>query len=743
MDTSTQPLKLAVVVPWTSEFIWKRCALSLLKLKHPDACEVEFFFSEGDGWCSARRHNSCLEQGKMWGADLICILGADQTYPPDMLRKLVGHYRTDHEVVAANVPIRGHVANQGTKPFQPICWRYKADENGNTVHSNNHKDIEFVGPAQGDLVEIHGCGSGVLMFPTEVLNHIPPPWFYEEPVGPTFERKACADWPFVGRLRRNAKCKVWCDTTIQVKHIHPFEIDETFSERFKDWEVTGDPSCCEVPDPDGDKIGQVRVSPSIPFYDEKFRKRYELASYYNPNSPAFFFGCYTKDDLDAIQKHQSLAVVIWAGTDAMNMRKALEPTGKHPFADNVRHVAISKFIEDDLKALGLPFVSLPLCNVDEDIFTFQIGRGHCYTKVNPGVAVTNAVYAYVPKWDREKYGGPIIDELIKRLPEYTFIVNDDNNKTPDEMRRMYEACFVGVRPLAHDGLSNTVIEMGLMGRRVVWNGNSPNAIPWQTIDDIVDAIRSQKSGPLDSQIVAQKTKDWINVGSEWKTTEFYEKQTMRTMPEGPVMEPYDYEKYFQFRYNQGPLGAGGPQPAGDEVKWTRETIMHLLDEYKCADVTEVGCGSMVRWKFLPHRHYVGVDVCDKALDYAREKFPGTLFLQVDATKEDIPEADAIICIDMMQHIKPEDFDTVFNRLLKAARKVLIVKTSVNIGNLYYQFNHDWTDAAPSETLDVPGSDVSRVFVFEKVASGGADGANAAAVAVPPLHSLSSEEVHAT
>ena len=736
MPDAPKPLKLAVTIPWNSEFIWKRCTLSLLKLKHPADCETEFFFSEGDGWCSARRHNSCLEQGKMWKADLICILGADQTYPPDMLCKLVAHYRNGCEVVAANVPIRGHVANQGTKPFQSICWRYKPDENGNVVQTNSHKDIEFVGPAQGDLVEIHGCGSGVLMFPTEMLDYITPPWFFDEPVGPTFERKACADWPFVGRLRKDAKCKVWCDTTIQVKHIHPFEIDETFSERFSDWEVSGDPSCCEVPDPDGDKIGQVRVSPAIPFYDEKFRTRYDLAAYYNPNSPAFFFGCYTADDLKAIQKHQSLAVVIWAGTDALNMRKALESVGKHPFGPNVRHVAISEFIENDLKALGLPFVSLPLCNVDEKLFQPTPRSGK------------RGIYAYVPKHDPEKYGASFIEEVRQLTPEFDWIINDGLNYTPDEMAAIYAQCFCGLRAVKHDGLSNTRVEMGLMGRHVFMPFERE---PFWSPETTCQLIRDFAASEDDYLDISEHWRQGINVGSEWKTTAFYEQKPMQTMTPELALEPYDYEKYFEFRYSQGELGAGGPDPDGAEAEYTRKTILELLDKYGCNSVVEFGCGSMARWDKLPRNAYRGFDISETALAHARRKFPHGIFTKYDITSDDEPgfswSGAAVVCIDMMQHIRPEDFDRVLNKMLAQATKVLIIKTSVNIPELYYQFNHQWAgravqvDSPPRfKAMEVPGVPCSRIFVFDKsvCASGGAGGFNVAVAAPPP--SLSLEDV---
>lgn len=708
-------MKLAICIPWTTEMGWTRSWKSIARLgffKHPDDCELELFGGPelGDGWCSARRHNACMEQAIIWGADLILILGADQKYlDQDMLCRLVQRYRDGYEVVAARVPIRGHVAHQFTKPFQSICWRAKPDENGNMMirPGMQAEDFQVVGPEHGEMVRINGCGSGVLMFPADALKKIKPPWFYEEAVSPTFARKACADWPFVNRLQKEARCEIWCDTTIRVTHIHPFEIDETFSERFSDWaEGKGDPTICEIEDPDKNTIKQARVSPSLPFYDEKFRKRYGFAPYSSPFTPAVFFGCYTAEDLKAIQEHVATAVLVWAGTDALNMRKALEAKGKHPFGPNVHHVAISSFIADDLRALGLPFRELPLCNVDESLFK-PVPRG-------------KAVYTLIPEHDRIKYGGAVVEAVKVLMPDVTFINMSGHNSTPPSgMPGVYAHCGIGLRLLEHDGLSNTAIELGLMGRRVVWNGNTPNAIQWKTIDDVVTAIRLELDGPDDSDRVAADMRKFLEIDPAWKTVDFYKPAPLRmqTMTPELAAEPYDYQKYFDYRYEQGPRGAGGPDPSSDEAKWTQQRVRELLAEHDCKSVTEVGCGACVRWDELPSEDYFGIDVSPTALEHAEKKFPDAVFCIADVSEcSAVKPADAVLCLDVLQHIKPEDFDGVMDRLLAAARKVLIIKVSVDIPENHYQFNHIWPLTWPGTEMSwmkVPGSQYGRLFIFVK------------------------------
>jgi hypothetical protein len=106
--------------------------------------------------------------------------------------------------------------------------------------------IEVIDPTQGDLQEIDFIGSGVLMFPVEILEAIKKPWFYETIDPSNMQRMANMDCMFVWRLKREGHARVWVDTTIKVGHCHVFNVDETFQHRFEDWKANGngDPNIC-------------------------------------------------------------------------------------------------------------------------------------------------------------------------------------------------------------------------------------------------------------------------------------------------------------------------------------------------------------------------------------------------------------------------------------------------------------------------------------------------------------------
>jgi len=251
-------MKLAYGVPWSSPFGWTAAMDALLRLEQPVEARnsvgslepVEARYFRGSGWCPAARHMSLCEQALAWGADLILVLGADQTHPPDTLCRLVERWNQGFEAVAAMVPARGFVGWQEMRPFQPMAWRLKAGASLSVEATNNlgemANEIEVIDPADGEMQRCNFIGSGVLMFHRDHLLALKRPWFSETVDPESYRRLACMDTGFVWRLQAEAGAELWVDTTIKVRHLHAFEIDESYQSRFGDWTNpgAGDPAIC-------------------------------------------------------------------------------------------------------------------------------------------------------------------------------------------------------------------------------------------------------------------------------------------------------------------------------------------------------------------------------------------------------------------------------------------------------------------------------------------------------------------
>jgi len=222
--------KLAVVYPWESPFILSAGVERFLNMQAPPGYEVRWF--RGRGWCQARAHNDGFEKALDWGADLICTLDSDQIHPEDMLVRLVERIEGGCDAVSCLVPFRGFASRQKMVPFQKMAWRKVGD--GVKVPA------VAIDIGDGDLQKIDFIGSGVILFKAEDLKRLKKPWFWDRiEDGERLIRRPGGDVSFVWALQRELGVQMWVDTTIDIKHLHIFEVDETFPERFADWSHPG------------------------------------------------------------------------------------------------------------------------------------------------------------------------------------------------------------------------------------------------------------------------------------------------------------------------------------------------------------------------------------------------------------------------------------------------------------------------------------------------------------------------
>lgn len=245
-------------------------------------------------------------------------------------------------------------------------------------------------------------------------------------------------------------------------------------------------------------IKQIRISPAMQFFRDKILTKYNLAPYFDKNKPAAFFGMYRDEDIKALTEHNSKAVVIWCGSDSLitlpkqhNKIKALK---------NVKHIAMSGFIESDLRKYG----------INSEILA-----------ITPTTPIKNRknrgdnIYIYVDKAKTEKYGYNLLDEIISKCDK-NIIVADNTTYTREQLQEIYKSCFIGLRLTKHDGLPNTVVEMGLMGRMCVYNGKLPNAIPFTDVNSIVNIINSEYNKRHENnQEITDSVYNYLNINNDW------------------------------------------------------------------------------------------------------------------------------------------------------------------------------------------------------------------------------------
>ena len=167
------------------------------------------------------------------------------------------------------------------------------------------------------------------------------------------------------------------------------------------------------------KIHQCHLSPPLKHGGkfQQFLNYYHLRKYGSRNIPVCFFGCYDEEgDIKKLEKHKSLAVIIWTGGDALRtdivLRTSLMP--------HVRHIAISSYIENDLTKLNIKdYKFVPIRGFPaDDLKPYQLG---------------DELYTYIPRPDKaknyERYGMSIIEEVKNRCNFKINVVTDCNKYT--------------------------------------------------------------------------------------------------------------------------------------------------------------------------------------------------------------------------------------------------------------------------------------------------------------------------
>ncbi len=246
-------------------------------------------------------------------------------------------------------------------------------------------------------------------------------------------------------------------------------------------------------------IKQVEVSDSVIYFKPYIEKRFDLHSYHDPNKPALFFGCYTQKDIDAILRHKAKCLIVWCGSDTLKM----ETGDKRLHKENIKHIAISQDIKNTLYSKGIITEHIPISSVIPIINVKPKG---------------DKIYFYAGrKRARNFYGGEMVDEIKSKINyEILEVYHGDYNHY--ELQKIYKECFVGLRLPKHDGLSNTVVELGLMGRRCIQNSWIPTSLSYNSIDSIINNIKIEyknKDNIEDANSIAINMYNYINIEKNW------------------------------------------------------------------------------------------------------------------------------------------------------------------------------------------------------------------------------------
>lgn len=206
-----------------------------------------------------------------------------------------------------------------------------------------------------------------------------------------------------------------------------------------------------------------------------FRNVYNLSKYTDSEKPLIIFGMYRQRDLDILLNHNSDITLVWQGCDGRDLTDEWAELIK---SKNVKHYAISHWISDSLTAKGIEHELVPISATKPKLSIKPNG---------------DAIYIYSSDLSPESgdyHGDYFIDE-IKQRTGLEVIRATINTYSKKDLFRIYEKCFINLRLTKYDGCPNTNLEMGLMGRKSIFNGGIPHSIKWDNIDDICESIMKE------------------------------------------------------------------------------------------------------------------------------------------------------------------------------------------------------------------------------------------------------------
>jgi hypothetical protein len=249
------------------------------------------------------------------------------------------------------------------------------------------------------------------------------------------------------------------------------------------------------------RVNQIRVSRNVKFFADRMMQKFNLQPLTDMTQPVVMYGIYNGSDYEFFKIFEPFIIALWRGTDALvtNEKKAAVILAKK----NCKHYAASLKVQASLARWGIRAEVLPITSTSLNIQCEPRGNFvYCYISSKHPV-----MYA--------KYRMSILRKLEKSLP-YKFIYTTLHKYSSKDLLAIYKKCFVGVRLLDHDGMSNSILEMGLMGRRTISNSGLPYTIRWKNMKGIRQAIIKQyKARYQENKYISDAYCKLIDIGEGW------------------------------------------------------------------------------------------------------------------------------------------------------------------------------------------------------------------------------------
>jgi SAM-dependent methyltransferase len=145
---------------------------------------------------------------------------------------------------------------------------------------------------------------------------------------------------------------------------------------------------------------------------------------------------------------------------------------------------------------------------------------------------------------------------------------------------------------------------------------------------------------------------------------------------------YSERDFWQQRYASG-LDSG-PGSGGAEAEWKVEQIIRACGRRRIESILDLGCGDgrlgRAVVERLPGASYLGIDQAPAALEQARRvALPGMEYQVADLTAAELPQADLVLCLDVLFHLSSDERHAAAIAKVAGAAKKLAIFAAWNEG----------------------------------------------------------------
>jgi hypothetical protein len=255
-------------------------------------------------------------------------------------------------------------------------------------------------------------------------------------------------------------------------------------------------------------IKQCRFSPRVEHFKEGFVNRWNLQDYFNEEEPCVFVGLYDKEDLQAIQEHKGIKILLPTGT--LNLKKNQE------YIDILLTEKDIFFVKDwwtrypkryNVKKINIPMKDYSLFKSNE---------------------LGDKIYCYLgTQGNKIQYGFKLAEKIQQETSfEIIYGFRDSGKDLPIEKLKTeyYDKCFINLNlSLLGVGGFTSVNELAFMGRKSITTSGKREKflINFKKEDRIKNIIEreSKKIGTIQPSLI-----DDYFVGDEWLDVDYWIKR---------------------------------------------------------------------------------------------------------------------------------------------------------------------------------------------------------------------------